>query len=484
MTQILFLDSISGVAGDMFAAAFVDAGIVSIGELASLPARLGLEGVRIEARTVSRNSARATHLRVSPPGANHPPQPGPAAHAHGGHDHPHPHPAGDPDHETHLIIDASAGAHSHAHFSDIDRLIAQSDLSVPVRDFARRVFRLLAEAEAEAHGVPIEAVAFHEVGSVDSIMDVVMAGYCLAKISPGRCCATPLRPGRGLVKMAHGVYPIPPPASSWLLIGIPISNTPAAIQRENVELSTPTGIAILKAIGPEFVTEMPAGTLTRQGFGAGSLDFDGFPNVFRVAVLDEEPATLSSTYETDRVVEIASNIDDDTGEHIAWMAEQLLAQGALDVWLVPATGKKGRPLVCLCLLCHEEHCAALADWLLRHGTTFGVRYRPWARFKLARRFERRSGPAGEVSYKIGLTRTGEVLKEKAEYDDRRKIWDQAAGVHHPAHFAAPAVERPGSLLDRLTGKLRRRPNRYGPGNPPAYFGFGAPSVKLAGSLED
>jgi uncharacterized protein (DUF111 family) len=227
--------------------------------------------------------------------------------------------------------------------------------------------------------------------------------------------------------MQHGRLPVPPPASARLLTGLPVAATPAGITRENIELSTPTGIAILRSLAPLWVDEMPAGTLRQQGMGAGTLDLGEFPNVFRVTLLDGAPATAPAVnalpYATDRVVEVAANIDDDTGEHLAWLAERLLAQGALDVWMTPAVGKKGRPLTCFQFLAAEKDFARLSDWFLRHSTTFGVRHRAWDRLKLDRRFEPRPGPGGSVTHKVGLTTTGEELKAKPEFEELRSRWE-------------------------------------------------------------
>ncbi|MBI4625082.1 MAG: LarC family nickel insertion protein [Verrucomicrobia bacterium] len=437
MSKILFLDSVAGVAGDMFAAAFVDAGLVAASELAVLPAQLGFNAVEIDVRSVTKATMCATHLSVTSQSESAPhslshshdghahEHDGPEHHAHDHHAHGTPPASGS---ESHLVVDPAAD-HAHTHYADIDRLIAGSQLAAPVRARAQRIFRLLAEAEAAAHGMPVGDVAFHEVGSIDSIVDVVMAAYCIEKLGPVRCCATPIRPGRGFITMAHGTHPVPPPASARLLADTPVAATPAAITRANVELSTPTGIAILKSLAPEFVAEVPAGTIRHQGLGAGTMDLGAFPNVFRVILLDANPAPgATEAYESDRVVEIVCNIDDDSAEHIAWLAEQLLAQGALDVWLTPAMGKKGRLLTSLSVLATATGWSAHADWLLRNSTTFGLRYRTWDRLKLARRFERRASPSGEITYKVGLTSTGEVLKEKAEFDEQRAQWEQRGGA--------------------------------------------------------
>lgn len=410
MSRTLLLESVSGVAGDMFAAAFLDAGLVTAADLASVPARLGLPGVQVTTRRVIRAQMQATHLRVEGPGAGAPPGAAPAR---------------DPaEEETHLIIDAPAG-HVHTRHADIDRRLATADLPAGVRDRARAIFQLLAEAEAGAHGMPVAEVAFHELGLADSVVDITLAAWCLEAVGPVRFVATPIRPGRGFVRIQHGVHPVPPPASARLLEGLPVAPTPAAITRADIELSTPTGIAILRSLRPTFAAELPAGTVLRQGLGAGTLDFGAFPNVFRVTLLeDAAPAPAAVLpYETDRVVEVAANIDDDTGERLAWLAERLLAQGALDVWLTPATGKKGRPLTCFQFLAAEADFPRLADWFLRHSTTFGIRHRVWDRLKLARRFEPRPGPGGPVTHKVGLTTAGEELKAKPEFEELRRRWE-------------------------------------------------------------
>ena len=386
MAKALFLESVAGVAGDMFAAAFVDAGLVSHEELAALPAKLGLTAVEISVENVIRATMRATHLAVRWPQV-----------------------------ETHLHLDHAA--HHRTHYRDIARQLDESALEQPVKELAQRIFRLLAEAEADAHGVDVERVAFHEVGTVDSLLDVVMAAYCIVKVAPQRIYASPVKPGRGTVTMQHGAHPIPPPASARLLLNMPTAPTPDAITRPNIELSTPTGLAILKALSPVFINERPAGIAQAQGSGAGTLDLGAYPNIFRVTLL-EEIDTPALPYETDSVVEIVCNIDDDTAEHLAWLCEKLLQQGALDVWQTPVTGKKGRAAICLSVLADTQTWSTLADWLLRHSTTFGVRYINWDRLKLARHFTERDG----LTYKIGSTTTGEIVKEKAEFESVRESW--------------------------------------------------------------
>jgi|CXWL01.1.fsa_nt_gi uncharacterized protein (TIGR00299 family) protein len=414
MGKALFLESVAGVAGDMFAAGFIDAGLVTAEELNSLAWQLGLDGVTVEVESVIRATVKATHLRVKWQDESWKHNFG-HGHHHETHHHDHAH-----EYEnTNLLLGEDTEKHWHTHYTHIDALIERSSLDERTKELSRRIFRVLAEAEAGAHGIELEKVAFHEVGTIDSILDVVMAAYCVSKTEADQIFATPVKTGRGTVTMQHGTHPIPPPASIRLLIGLPVTQTPTAILSENIELSTPTGIAILKSISPQFINELPSGTLLNQGMGAGTKDLGKYPNVFRVSLI--ETATADELpYETDSVVEIVCNIDDDTAEHMAWMTEKLLEQGALDVWQTTATGKKGRVLVCLSVLVNQDSWREFADWILRNGTTFGVRYRKWDRLKLTRKFELRDTSNGPVRHKIGLTIAAEPLKEKAEYEDTVK----------------------------------------------------------------
>src|SRR5712692_745455 len=425
MSKTLYLESVAGIAGDMFAASFVDAGLVSIDELQSLPLLLNLEGVEIEASNAIKATMKAarivvkwkdeiwkhafgeTHLHSHEPNHEH------------SHDHSHHHHNG----STNLLLGEDAHSHWHTHYVDIKRLIESSKLDQKAKALAQSFFHLIAEAESAAHGMPIEEVAFHEVGTIDSILDVVMAAYCVSRVCPARVLATPVKVGRGVVRMQHGTHPVPPPASARLLIGMPVAQIPNEVTRPDVELSTPTGIAILKALSPQFVNEMPSGVVLKQGLGAGSMDLGAYPNVFRVTLLEASTAPNPLPYARDTVIEIACNIDDDTAEHVAWLAEILLQKGALDVWTTTVNGKKGRTGFCLSVLAQLDDRNMMADFLLRHSTTFGVRMRKWDRLKLERKFEKRQTSQGEVTYKIGTTITGEVLKEKPEFEDLRSIWE-------------------------------------------------------------
>lgn len=412
MGKVLFLDGVAGVAGDMFAAAFVDAGLVTQVELDALVRDLGLTGVFVEIESVSRASVTAKHMKVTWHDETWKQR---FSHHHESyHESPHHH-----DESANLLLGDDPEYHWHTHYRDVDSLIASSSLAEPTRDLARKIFFLLAEAEAAAHGIAKEKVAFHEVGTIDSIVDVVAAAHCIEKTGIANIYATPIKPGRGLVTMQHGTHPVPPPASIRLLEGMQIAATPTTITRGNVELSTPTGIAILKAISPQFADEIPAGTIVSQGMGAGTMDLGNYPNVFRVVVVEADGADTELPYLRDSVVEIVCNIDDDTAENIAWLAERLLAKGALDVWQIPGIGKKGRITTCLSVMAEERSWHDLADWILRNSTTFGVRYQKWDRLILVREIETRESDGRTIRYKTGSTVLGETLKEKAEFEDRK-----------------------------------------------------------------
>ncbi|MBV9242832.1 MAG: LarC family nickel insertion protein [Acidobacteria bacterium] len=409
MSKILYLDSVAGVAGDMFTAAFVDAAVVSLEELNSLAGRLGLEGVEIITEKVLRASVQATRLSVNIVGDGWRSRfPGATGHSHHHHDN------------SNLALGTAYDRHWHVHYPEVDKFLAESSLAMDVKDAAREIFALIAEAEAGVHGVAVENAAFHEVGTLDSVMDVVMAAYCIHEANADAVVATPVKPGRGMITIAHGTHPVPPPASARLLEGMQIAKTPSAITIENVELSTPTGIAIIKLLDPKFGSELPAGKLVATGRGSGTKDLGDYPNIFQISLVETEDIPPALPYLTDTAVEIAFNIDDDTAEHMAWMAERILELGALDVWQTPGTGKKGRASVCFSVLVRESDLDPIADWILRNSTTFGLRYRKWNRLMLDREFETRE----DGRYKIGRTTTGEKLKEKIEFDDWRERRDQ------------------------------------------------------------
>jgi uncharacterized protein (TIGR00299 family) protein len=407
--KTLYLESVSGIAGDMFAAAFIHAGLLDPRAAEDVPRRLGLDGARVVVSAVRRAEVAAARVDVVV-----------ANPAHADHDHPRAH--HDDHHHRH-----DHHEHTHTHYPALDALLDRSDLEVTAKTFARRVFRLLAEVEARAHGCAIDEVTFHEVGDVDSIVDVALAGLCVSAAAPDRVVASPVRLGRGTVRTRHGMYPVPPPASAYLADGMPVAPTPEDLG-DDVELSTPTGLAILKALDPEFASAWPAGRVRAVGFGAGSREFGSRPNVFRVVMLEtpgrESGSFAALPFQAGTVVEIECNVDDQTGERSAWLIRRVLALGALDAWMTPIVGKKGRPAHCFTLLAQAPDAPRLADWLLRHSSTFGLRYSTRDKLQLDRTQEVRETPRGPVRFKIGRTTEGETVKEKPEFDDLEKIWEE------------------------------------------------------------
>ncbi len=406
--KTLLLESVAGVAGNMFAAAFLDAGLVDPEAVQAVPRQLGLRDVEVTITHPTTASMRATHVEVDV-----------GEHA-----------------DFHVKLDAGkphGASHTHGHtaFGDIDRVIRESDLAPGAKDFAAKVFVLLAEAEADAHGVPVDQVHFHEVGTMDSVVDVALAALCVNTVAPEQVLATPVKLGRGSIKIQHGVHAVPPPASARLAEGFPVADVPAAITAPNIELSTPTGLAILKALKPTFVGAWPTGTLRAQGMGSGTRDLGSYPNVFRVALFDtdaiEEANCVPPTdFASDTVMEICFNIDDEPGERVAWIADHLRDAEALDVWSTNIMGKKGRPAVQISVLCSQGQWVELADWILRHTSTFGLRYRSWNRLKLERSFEIRQLDGRDVRFKVGRTTTGDIVKEKPEYEDIQHIWKKGS----------------------------------------------------------
>ena len=293
--------------------------------------------------------------------------------------------------------------HRHAHTSigELRSLLASAPVPDKVRADAIAVFDLLAEAEAKVHGVEPENVHFHEVGSIDAVADVL--GVCLLvdKLSPERILASPVCTGGGTVKCAHGILPVPAPATERLLRGIPWY--PGEIQSE---LCTPTGAALLRHFVSDFVP-MPPMRVENCGYGMGKKEFPRL-NALRALWGESEGGT-------EELLELSCNLDDMTGEEIGFALSALLEAGALDAWTIPIGMKKSRPGVLLSCLCREGKREELLRCLFRHTTTLGVRERRCTRTALARTTETAHTPYGDVRVKVSQGWGG--TKRKAEYDD-------------------------------------------------------------------
>ena len=324
-------------------------------------------------------------------------------HEHGGHEHPH-------DHHDHPNLhgtawdEASHSHHHHASLEDINALIDGFDLPETVRNKAKAVYGLLAGAEAKAHGVPVGEVHFHEVGALDAVADITGVCYAMELLGVEKVVASPVNLGSGNVRTAHGILPVPAPATAALLEGVPayMSEVPG-------ELCTPTGAALLKAFAAEF-GPMPPCTIRSTGYGMGSKDF-GRANCVRAFLCH----TGTAEGPNDQVCELRANVDDMTGEALGFAMERLLAAGALDVFFTPVQTKKNRPAVVLTVLCKPSDADALASEILRHTSTFGVRRTDCPRYAMAVRSETVETVYGPIRRKAG---TGYGLtKAKWEYED-------------------------------------------------------------------
>lgn len=371
MTTVLYLDATAGISGDMTVATLLDLGL-PMEHLQQELAKLGLpEGAyRLDKEQVQRKGMAACAFHVRLPD-------------HGHHHH-----------------------HHHRSYADIRLMIEKSSLLEPVKERAQRVFLKLAEAEAAAHRVPVDAVTFHEVGAVDSIVDIVGAAIGLEWLGVEQlyCSAVPL--GGGFVETAHGRLSVPAPATARLMQGLTVHGACGSGERV-----TPTGAAILAALA-EPVLAMPAMRLQAVGHGAGTRDFDDCPNILR-GFLGKAPGQ-----EGDTVLELSCNLDDVTPEVIGYTVQRLFDCGALDVWTVPIQMKKQRPGVLLSLLCRPREQQECVGILMQETGTLGVRIVPVQRRLQTRRVIERQTRWGTVRYKQS------DCTVKPEFDDCCRIAEE------------------------------------------------------------
>jgi len=385
---MMYVDAFAGASGDMLLGALLDAGL-SADALRACLARLPLEGYSLEVRKENRLGLAATRAEVRVTG-----------------------------HSAH-----------HRRVADIEKGIAAAGLPGRAGEWAVAVFRRLAEAEAKVHGSSLEEVHFHEVGAVDSIVDIAGACAGLALLDVYRVEASPLPLGSGYVDMAHGRLPVPAPAVVELVRGVP-----TAACDEPGELTTPTGAAILVTLAERF-GPMPAMVVEAVGYGAGMRQGPRLPNVVRV-VLGRSCAAGAG--ETDTVWLLEANLDDATGEMLGAASQALLAAGALDVWLVPVTMKKGRPGVVLACLADDARHGAIEEAIFRQTTTFGVRRTRVERAKLDRRHEQVATLFGSVRIKVGR-RAGQVVTAMPEYEDCLRLAQDRGVAFREVYDAARAA---------------------------------------------
>jgi uncharacterized protein (TIGR00299 family) protein len=395
---IYHLDCGSGIAGDMFLGACLDLGM-PVEVLHDMVARLGLHGIGVEARKASRGGFTGTRFRVLDHGR---PIEGPDPEEHQ-HEHNHNH---NHEHGHHH-------GHEHGHtrgLAEIRELILGSALAGPVKERALRLFQRLGEAEAKAHGMPVERVHFHEVGAVDSIVDLVGAAAAVEFLAPERLTCGPVNLGSGRVKMAHGEVPIPAPATAELLRGVPVFGGPGG------ELTTPTGAVILAELVDEYV-ELPAMVLEGVGYGLGKKDLPTHPNALRLLRGSLRGRSAEARAE---VMVVEAEIDDLPGEGFGFLMERLLEAGALDVYFTPVQMKKSRPGTLVTLLCRRPKLEELAGILLTESGSLGCRYHAASRFEAEREILEVPTAFGTVRIKRARL-DGRPLAIAPEFEDCRRL---------------------------------------------------------------
>jgi pyridinium-3,5-bisthiocarboxylic acid mononucleotide nickel chelatase len=368
--KLAYFDCFSGISGDMSLGALVDAG-VSLDRLREGLRGLQVPGWEISAEKVWKNGMSATFVRVKTE-----------------------------DQTTHRSL------------SSILEIIHKSQLSVPVREKASAIFTKLGDAEATVHDVPLEKIHFHEVGAVDAIVDIVGACIGFDALGIEKFACSPLNVGGGTAKMAHGILPVPAPATAKLLQGKPTYSN--GVQRE---LVTPTGAAIVATLCTSFGPQPPI-TVTAIGYGAGAADLEGQPNVLRILAGESLEKVVPGFDEEIAVIE--ANLDDMNPQIYGYFLEKALAAGALDVYTTPVQMKKNRPGTLLTVLCRPQDTGALMDLIFSETTTFGARTYRAQRRALPRESVRVATRYGEVSIKLSRV-NGRILHVAPEFEDCRKL---------------------------------------------------------------
>ena len=379
--KTLYFDCGMGAAGDMLTAALMELLPDRQGFLKELDS-LGLPGVEFILEPAEKCGIQGSHMRVLVSGEEE--------HEHHSHEHEHGH------------------AHSHVHrgMAEIEEIIRGLKASEKVKNDAIAVYKLLAEAESYAHGRPVEEVHFHEVGAMDAIADVTAVSMLMERLSPDEVIASPIHVGSGQVRCAHGILPVPAPATAHILMGVPIYG--GMIKSE---LCTPTGAALLKHFVTRFGS-MPVMRTEAIGYGMGNKDFP-VANCVR-AIIGETEAGGG-----ERIYELSALIDDMTAEEIGFAQTMLFEAGAVEVFTLPAGMKKSRPGTLLIALCKEEKRGEVLNAFFKHTSTLGVREQEQTRYVLKRSVETVNTPAGPV--RVKNAEGYGVRKRKPEYEDVAEI---------------------------------------------------------------
>jgi hypothetical protein len=373
--KLAYFDCFSGISGDMTLGALVHAG-VPLDHLCEQLNGLDVPGWEMRAEKVWKNGMAATYVRVD-----------------------------------------TQETHTHRSLSTIEGILQKSRLADPVREHSIAIFRKLGEAEAAVHDVPIEKIHFHEVGAVDAIVDIVGACIGFHFLGIARFACSPLNVGGGTAKMAHGVLPVPAPATARLLLGKPTYSN--GVQKE---LVTPTGAAIVAALCDTFGPQPPM-IVSAIGYGAGTADLEGHPNVLRLMVGESADAREGEHSEAIRVIE--ANLDDLNPQVYGYFVERALAAGALDVFTTAVQMKKNRPGTLLTVLCKPEDENKFQQLFFAETSTLGVRSYTTQRRVLPREWETLATCYGEVRMKVARVH-GQVVQVSPEYEDCRKLAEEKA----------------------------------------------------------
>lgn len=424
--RIAYLECFSGISGDMFLGALVDAG-VPWRLLEDTVAALGL-GATLESSRLLRSGISATKVDVWVEGEKDMPReeywaqktaerpsPSGAEHVHGGEDHHHAgHRHVHPHSQSHEHAEAVASPHTHAHRGlwEIRKVISDAKISDSAKRTAISIFEALGAAESKIHDVPVEQIHFHEVGAVDAMVDIVCAAVGAEALGVEEFVCSALNVGGGTVRCAHGTFPVPAPATVELLKHAPVYSSGV-----EAELVTPTGAAIVKTLVRRFAA-FPQMKIEKTGYGAGSRDFEQHPNLLRLVIGEATTSHQLTNSETISVLE--ANLDDLNPQVFGYVLDRLLEEGALDVFSLPVQMKKNRPGTLLTVLCKSEDAGKLTQLIFAETTTLGVRQRDEVRQTLARRWENVRTPWGEVRIKIA-SMNGTVTNYAPEYEDCRRI---------------------------------------------------------------
>ncbi|APW60631.1 nickel pincer cofactor biosynthesis protein LarC [Paludisphaera borealis] len=382
--RVGYFDCFSGISGDMTLGALVDAG-VDRRAIEQAIASLGLPG-EVSFETVKRGGFRATHARVVTP------------------------------HE-----------HAHRHWHHIEAIIDKGSLSPRQKDLAKRIFMKLGEAEARVHGVDLSKIHFHEVGAVDSIIDIVGSAVGLDLLGVDRFEASAVPPGRGSITAAHGRMALPAPATAEILKGVPLAESPI-----EMEMTTPTGAAIVTTVAERF-GPLPALTVEAIGLGAGTRETADQANILRLFV-----GTIDLPASSDRVWMLETNLDDLPGEVVGYTTLKLMEAGALDAFVTPIQMKKNRPGVMVSVLCDDAKIPAMEEILFRETTTLGVRRYPVSRHKLNRRNVEVDTAFGMIRGKLGWLEN-RIPTFSPEYDDCARAASTASVALREVYDAAHAA---------------------------------------------